>query len=366
MISKRLNPKDVRTHPALGIFSIDPDVLERITAHMRQYGYDSAHPIVLGIGPWTEEGPVVVDGHTRLRASLDASIEEVDVTISQFETLNQAVEWAIHYQRDRRNLSAGELHKLIQAIDRPHEHGGDRKSEEIKGTRDPLKSDQVEPVPLEKTSLTATAKTVGVSPKTVQHSRLIASDPEIEEKVQTGEITSLKEGAKQVQKRRAQALPVNVRLDADGKRTDVIGNHIRVSSDTSHKKIRRIVEQGTPELVTALDRGEISIRQGMILVKQPEKVQREILRKDAKERAKAIKELQYSANCPSAELLKLTGTTIRDTTGYTSAHQFATIAISHLEQITIDDPKLKSALLRVRKWIDDRLQMLQGNKPNRR
>jgi hypothetical protein len=58
---------------------------------------------------------------------------------------------------------------------------------------------------------------------------------------------------------------------------DFIANRVGFPSGKSYDRTKNIVEKGTPELVTALDRGEISIRQGTILVKQSEKVQREIL-----------------------------------------------------------------------------------------
>ncbi len=146
------------------LFPIWPDILKAITEHMRSYGYDPAQPLTLATGPWNGESPVVIDGHTRLKAAIRVGIEEIPVHVRKFKTEQEALEWAIHNQRNRRNLSDAELVALIEAHDSRLRQGGDRRSELFKGSSEPMKG---------KRSAEATAEKLGTSATKVKKVRTI-------------------------------------------------------------------------------------------------------------------------------------------------------------------------------------------------
>ena len=54
--------------PFSTLFAIENPVLARITNRMREFGYDQNKPIAVATGNWPE-APIVVDGHTRLKAA---------------------------------------------------------------------------------------------------------------------------------------------------------------------------------------------------------------------------------------------------------------------------------------------------------
>ncbi len=66
------------------IFPIRPNDLNSIQDHMSTNGFDPTCPIILGEGDWTDV-PVVIDGHTRLKASDNLGIE-AEFTTKCFES----------------------------------------------------------------------------------------------------------------------------------------------------------------------------------------------------------------------------------------------------------------------------------------
>ncbi|AFM26084.1 hypothetical protein [Desulfomonile tiedjei] len=126
MATKKI--EDIKTHPLFeGLFTINDDLLARIEQNMREENYDDSQPIILATWEGQEE-PVCIDGHTRLKAATNAEIEKVSVYSYQFETEEDAFEYALRLQGNRRNLTDGDL---IHCIERLHERkprGGDRKN----------------------------------------------------------------------------------------------------------------------------------------------------------------------------------------------------------------------------------------------
>jgi hypothetical protein len=55
----------------------------------------------------------------------------IPVFFQSFPDEDSALEYAIHNQRNRRNLTDAELLRCIEVLDRRKERGGDRKSEEF-------------------------------------------------------------------------------------------------------------------------------------------------------------------------------------------------------------------------------------------
>jgi protein gp37 len=167
--------------PFNSIFDINDAILQAIKENMEEQGYDEALPIVL----W---GNIVIDGHTRLEAAKQAGIKDIPVVQYEFKSERHALEYAIHNQRNRRNLTQAEILRCIEALDKRQKRGGDRKSKEFKnqifGTKN-LIQEQKEP------SHKKTAEILGVGSSTVSNARTIldSDNEEIKNKVIVGEIS---------------------------------------------------------------------------------------------------------------------------------------------------------------------------------
>ncbi len=96
--------------PFKNLFPIRENVLSDIIDDMVANGFDSGHPIVV----WNM---TVVDGHTRLKAANAARLETVPVICRQFTDEDEALEYAIHSQSNRRNLSDWELLRCLAQLD---------------------------------------------------------------------------------------------------------------------------------------------------------------------------------------------------------------------------------------------------------
>lgn len=145
-----------------------------IVSDMKKSSYNRAFPAVV----WIEQG-VVVDGVQRVEAAQVAGLKTIWVILRSFKDEAEAVSFAIHCQRARRNLTDAQLMKLLPHIDKPGKRGGDRKSAvaKIKPSDDGLP-----------TSAARTAAALGVSATTVERSRAIMKDPELDAQVQAGSL----------------------------------------------------------------------------------------------------------------------------------------------------------------------------------
>ena len=92
------------------LFPIRPHTLQAVAASMRANGYDDAEPIVTWNG-------LVIDGHTRLAAAMEANLYRVAVVEHNFYTEDEALEYAIRRQRDRRNLTDADLFRCLEVLD---------------------------------------------------------------------------------------------------------------------------------------------------------------------------------------------------------------------------------------------------------
>jgi protein gp37 len=145
---------------------------------MAEWGYDQSQPILV----W-DEGQVVIDGHTRLKAAQEAGIEDVPVHYKSFGTEDEALAYAIHLQRNRRNLTDAEIIRCIEALDMRKARGGDRKSEDFQKSKAPNGA-------IDK-SAKETAKMIGVSPRKVERARTVLEHAEepVKEAVKAGELS---------------------------------------------------------------------------------------------------------------------------------------------------------------------------------
>ena len=97
--------------PFSEIFPVDNKTLRAIQENIVLNGFDEAEPLIV----WKRNGKLVcVDGHTRYMAAQALGLSQVPVIEKSFNNDNEAVEYAIHRQRDRRNLSDAELWKFIE------------------------------------------------------------------------------------------------------------------------------------------------------------------------------------------------------------------------------------------------------------
>jgi hypothetical protein len=170
--------EDIKTaEPFESLFPIDQKTYAAIYDDMKAHGYDSAYPVIL----WAEGG-CVLDGHTRLSAASELKLD-VPVLGKSFATEDEAVAYAIHCQRDRRNLSAGDIIRFMMELDKRRPRGGDRKSQESITSRDVIDR-----------SAKDTAEIIGVSASTVERARVVIDHgtPEIKEAVAKGEMSIFK------------------------------------------------------------------------------------------------------------------------------------------------------------------------------
>ena len=106
---------NIRTiEPFKSLFPVREDILARITADMKRFGFDNAHPIIL----WAGHNFTVVDGHTRLLAAKKLGISTIPVVLREFADESKALEYAIDSQRNRRNLTDAELLRCLSELDK--------------------------------------------------------------------------------------------------------------------------------------------------------------------------------------------------------------------------------------------------------
>jgi ParB family transcriptional regulator, chromosome partitioning protein len=129
---KMVHVKDIRTPPTFAnLLRIDPAMREEITQSMRGHGFFPSHPITMGTWPGQDE-PVVIEGHTRRDAALEAGIAVVPVVISAFKAVMAALERAVSLQAQHRFSTNGAYYRMCVTYDTLAARGGDRRIERAK------------------------------------------------------------------------------------------------------------------------------------------------------------------------------------------------------------------------------------------
>ena len=143
---------------------------------------------------WAERG-VVIDGHTRLAAAKNLGLEEVPVYEKSFADEDAALRYAIHNQRNRRNLTDVEIIRCIEALDRRKQAG--RPSEKLASKKANFKKGK---------SAQETAKLVGTSRAKVERVRTVLEHAEepVKEAVKAGEMSINRAYQETQETRRAQ------------------------------------------------------------------------------------------------------------------------------------------------------------------
>jgi ParB-like chromosome segregation protein Spo0J len=202
-IMDRMNPKDVETHPFFeSLFPMQPKLLEKIETDMREGTYDLSQPVILATWNGQKE-PVCIDGHTRLKAAINAGIEELPVWTHEFDTEEEAIKKAIMLQQNRRNMSDADIVACVAALDSRRMRGGDRRSEEAKSK---ASSDAIENSPSK--SAAETAELMGISTTKVERTRTLLEhgDPETIDEVKKGK-KSINKATKEIREKRKKEAP---------------------------------------------------------------------------------------------------------------------------------------------------------------
>ena len=171
VISTLVNTDSLRTaEPFKNLFPIREDIVNKIASDMKQHGFDRAHPIVV----WSGHKSTVVDGHTRLLAAARLGFPKVPIVLKDFQSEEDALEYAIDSQRNRRNLTDAELMKCLSLLDRRRKAGRPRKGEPAIGR-----------------SAKQTAMLLGTSRGTVEKIRSLLdhAPEEIKDAVRSGNLT---------------------------------------------------------------------------------------------------------------------------------------------------------------------------------
>ncbi len=184
--------------PFNSLFPVDNGTVNAVAEHMKVNGYDQSQPIVL----WKEKldedrkQAIVIDGHTRLLAAKKIGLSPVYVARVSFASADAALEYAIHNQRDRRNLTDADLLRCIEAVDERKPRGGDRKSEAVKSKTSSEAIDSGK-------SAEQTALIVGTSKTKVEKARTLLdyADEQTKQTVLDGK-KSIHAAAKETQEKR--------------------------------------------------------------------------------------------------------------------------------------------------------------------
>jgi ParB family chromosome partitioning protein len=105
----------IKPHPEFqNLFPFNQINCDKIVERMRKSGYDSSQPLQL----WeTEGGLILIDGHHRRAAVRAVGITVVPCYTHRFKDIEEALEYAISLQTERRNLSDAELSRMIEKVD---------------------------------------------------------------------------------------------------------------------------------------------------------------------------------------------------------------------------------------------------------
>lgn len=204
---------DLKTRePFVNLFPTNQVTLDAIAESMRQDGFDPSKPLDV----WkTDDGLTVVDGHTRLAAASLADLETVETYVHHFHDEDAALEYAIRNQRDRRNLTAAEILRCVQVLDKRHSHGAEPGGRGNQYTSGKASADALPPAdiplpqpPANGKSAEQTAALLGVSPSTIERARTVndhAPEP-VKQAVENGEM-SIRKAAEVTQVARRDLAP---------------------------------------------------------------------------------------------------------------------------------------------------------------
>jgi len=215
------------SEPFTEIFPVDNKTLQSIRSNIEQNGYDEAEPLIV----WKRNGKLLcVDGHTRLMAAQSLGIEEIPVIEKDFQNEDDAVSYAIHRQRDRRNLTDAELWKCIQWMDKRQPRSED-------GRFKPAAQDCA---PVERSSQ-QTAQALGISARKVEQARTVMDhgDETTKQAIEKGGM-SINKAYQQTQRERVDIGNKNKKPESQIQRKEeIIDAECQRSFDAFYREIQR-------------------------------------------------------------------------------------------------------------------------------
>jgi len=99
--------------PFCELFPVTEALKAEIAEDMKKNGFDASKPLVI----WQGKN-LLIDGHTRLLAAKEVGIQEVTVNERDFADEDEAVEYAIRCQKNRRNLEDKDIFQCIVVLDK--------------------------------------------------------------------------------------------------------------------------------------------------------------------------------------------------------------------------------------------------------
>ncbi len=185
----------ISKEPYNNLFPINPNVLNSITNNMESVGYDPAFPVIL----W---GNTLIDGNTRLQAAIAAGIRRIPMLRKEFDSEKDALEYAIHNQRNRRNVTEAEILHCIELLDKPMSK---KEAGKLKGSKDGGKSNFEIKIASEP-SHKKTAKVLGVGESKVSDARTVLKDEKAKKEVESGKKT-ISKAAKEIREKKSVEKP---------------------------------------------------------------------------------------------------------------------------------------------------------------
>ena len=198
VMAQRISLDKITVHPTFQtLLPINDKELANIVKDMEENGFDKSKPICI----WREEN-VLIDGYTRFTAAKEAGLSEIYKYEMSFGTEQEALEYAMKQQLNRRNLNdAGKL-LLIEKLDNLRNPG--RKSSDSDDEDEPRGK-----------SAQALAETLGIGTRTVERARhvLANADEETLEEVKSGK-TSINQAAKKIKQQKDEEKKAAAPVDA--------------------------------------------------------------------------------------------------------------------------------------------------------
>jgi len=104
----------VRRPPFSNLFPINPETYARIVQSIKENGYDQAQAVTL---LRYEVDLLLIDGNTRDLAAAEAGLSEIPARILENLTIEEALQYAIRLQRDRRNITDSDIMQFVLNAD---------------------------------------------------------------------------------------------------------------------------------------------------------------------------------------------------------------------------------------------------------
>ena len=186
VMAQRISLDKITAHPTFQtLLPINEKELANIVKDMEENGFDKSKPVCI----WREEN-VLIDGYTRFTAAKEAGLSEIYKYEMSFGTEQEALEYAMKQQLNRRNLNDAGKIMLIEKLDNLRNPG--RKSSDSEAEAEPRGK-----------SAQALAESLGIGTRTVERGRYVLAnaDEETLEEVKSGK-KSINQAAKKIKQQK--------------------------------------------------------------------------------------------------------------------------------------------------------------------